>query len=47
MKGGKGGGGAKLTSLGKKVKAIYRKMEVKASLSTKKEWDSLKNSLKK
>ena len=47
MKGGKGGGGAKLTSLGKKVKAIYRKMEVKASLSTKKEWDSLKNILKK
>ena len=47
MTGGKGGGGAKLTSLGKQVKAIYRKMEVKASLSTKEEWGSLKKHLKK
>ena len=45
--GGKGGGGAKLTSLGEKVKTIYRKMEVKASSSTKKEWNSLKRHLKK
>ena len=45
--GGKGGGGAKLTSLGEKVKTIYRKMEVKASLSTKEEWNSLKKYLKK
>jgi len=45
--GGKGGGGAKLTSLGEKVKTIYRKMEVKASLSTKEEWNSLKKHLKK
>ena len=44
--GGKGGGGAKLTSLGEKVKTIYRKMEVKASLSTKEEWNSLKKHLK-
>ena len=47
MKGGKGGGGAKLTSLGEKVTAIYRQMEVKASLSTKQEWNSLKKNLKK
>jgi len=47
MTGGKGGGGAKLTSLGEKVKTIYRKMEIKASLSTKKEWNSLKKHLKK
>ena len=47
MTGGKGGGGAKLTSLGKQVKAIYRKMELKASLSTKEEWGSLKKHLKK
>ena len=45
MKGGKGGGGAKLTSLGEKVTAIYRQMEVKASLSTKQEWNSLKKNL--
>tara|TARA_B100000686_G_scaffold337186_1_gene407983 strand:- start:2387 stop:2746 length:360 start_codon:yes stop_codon:yes gene_type:complete len=47
MKGGKGGGGAKLTLLGEKVKAIYRKMEVKASFSTKEEWNSIKKHLKK
>ena len=46
MKGGKGGGGAKLTSLGEKVTAIYRQMEVKASLSTKQEWNSLKKNFK-
>ena len=45
--GGKGGGGAKLTSLGEKVITIYRKMELKASLSTKEEWNSLKKFLKK
>ena len=45
--GGKGGGGAKLTLLGEKIKTIYRKMEVKASLSTKDEWNSLKKYLKK
>ena len=47
LTGGKGGGGAKLTSVGKQVKAIYRKMEVKARLSTKEEWGSLKKYLKK
>jgi len=45
--GGKGGGGAKLTPLGEKIKTIYRKMESKASLSTKEEWNSLKKHLKK
>jgi molybdate transport system regulatory protein len=43
--GGKGGGGAKLTSLGKKVITIYREMETKASQATQKEWDALKKHL--
>ena len=45
--GGKGGGGAVLTFLGKKVVEIYRKMENKASIATQKEWRSLQNHLKK
>mgnify|MGYP003983634969 FL=1 len=44
--GGKGGGGAKLTLLGKKVIAIYRDMEHKASQATQGEWSSLKKHLK-
>ncbi len=45
--GGKGGGGATLTSLGKKVVEIYRNMEKKAGIATMEEWKSLKNHLKK
>ena len=45
--GGKGGGGATLTSLGKRVIEIYRNMEKKASIATQEEWKSLKNHLKK
>ena len=44
--GGKGGGGAALTPLGKQVIAIYRDMEKKASQATQKEWRSLKKHLK-
>ena len=44
--GGKGGGGAALTPLGKKVIEIYRDMEKKASQSTQEEWKSLKKHLK-
>ena len=40
--GGKGGGGAALTPLGKQVIVIYREMEKKASQATQKEWRSLK-----
>jgi molybdate transport system regulatory protein len=43
--GGKGGGGAELTPLGKKVIAIYRDMESKASNATQEEWNSLKKHL--
>ena len=43
--GGKGGGGAELTPLGKKVIAIYREMESKASQATQEEWKSLKKYL--
>ena len=47
MTGGKGGGGATLTSLGKKVVGIYRNMENKANIATQEEWKSLKSHLKK
>jgi molybdate transport system regulatory protein len=43
--GGKGGGGAGLTPLGKKVIAIYREMESKASKATQKQWNALKKNL--
>ena len=43
--GGKGGGGAALTPLGKKVIVIYREMEKKASQATDEEWKSLKKYL--
>ena len=43
--GGKGGGGAELTPLGKKVITIYREMENKASKATQQEWNSLKKNL--
>lgn len=43
--GGKGGGGAELTPLGKKVIAIYREMENRASQATQEEWNILKKHL--
>ena len=46
MTGGKGGGGAALTPLGKKVIEIYRDMEKKASQSIQEEWKFLKKQLK-
>ena len=45
--GGKGGGGAVLTSLGKKVVEIYRSMGEKAHMATQEEWKFLQNHLKK
>ena len=45
--GGKGGGGAALSSLGKKVVKIYRVMENKANMAIQKEWKSLQNHMKK
>jgi len=44
--GGKGGGGARLTPLGKSVTRIYRDMECSALKATQKEWTTLKRSLK-
>lgn len=44
--GGKGGGGAKVTALGKKTIRIYREMEIKAGLATETEWNSLKKYIK-
>ena len=45
--GGKGGGGAKLTFLGKRVVEIYRNMGKKASIATQEEWKYLQNYLRK
>ncbi|MEK9629326.1 MAG: LysR family transcriptional regulator [Nitrospinota bacterium] len=45
-KGGKGGGGATLSQLGKKVIKIYRDMEKKASQATQEDWKSLQKHLK-
>ena len=44
--GGKGGGGAALTSFGKKVVEIYRNMESKANMATQEEWNCLQNYLR-
>ncbi len=46
-KGGAGGGGAHLTDLGKRVATLYRKMEAKADKATTKEWDAIRESMKK
>ena len=43
--GGKGGGGAKLTSTGEKVILLYRKMEKKASDATRNESKALQKLL--
>ena len=45
--GGKGGGGAVLTFLGKKVVEIFRNMESKANMATQEEWKCLQNYLRK
>jgi len=45
--GGKGGGGAVLTFLGKKVVEVYRNMEKKANMATQEEWKCLQNYLRK
>ena len=44
--GGKGGGGARLTPLGKSVTQLYRDMECSTLKATQKEWTTLKRSLK-
>jgi len=44
--GGKGGGGAKLTSLGNRMILLYRKMESTAEASTQSEWNAIKRFLK-
>ncbi len=44
--GGKGGGGATLTPLGKRMIQLYRAMESAAETSTKNEWKSIKIFLK-
>ena len=44
--GGKKGGGANLTSLGKKMAKTYRTMESKAVLAMKTDWKVIQNSLK-
>ena len=44
--GGKHGGGARLTALGKRMTTIYRTMESKAAKATQPELKSIKRSLK-
>ncbi len=39
--GGKGGGGAHLSSTGERVLALYRKMESKANKAIHKEWEEI------
>jgi len=46
-KGGRGGGGTKLTSLGNSTIKTYRQMEARALKASEPQWQSLKNSLKK
>jgi len=45
VKGGKGGGGAQVTALGKQVIGLYRSMEIKANKSIKPEWNSIRKLL--
>jgi molybdate transport system regulatory protein len=45
--GGKGGGGAQLTSLGNEVILLYRSMESTAEKSTQSDWKAIKKYLKK
>lgn len=44
--GGKGGGGAQLTSLGNQMISLYRAMEATAEKSIRKEWNAIKQHLK-
>jgi len=44
--GGKGGGGAQLTSLGDRMIRLYRSMESTAEKSTQSEWNAIKRLLK-
>jgi molybdate transport system regulatory protein len=44
--GGKGGGGAELTSAGKKIIQLYREMEKKANAATLTEWEALQKLLR-
>ena len=45
VKGGKGGGGAQVTPVGKRVIELYRSMETKANKSTKSEWSTIRKLL--
>ncbi len=44
-KGGKGGGGARVTPLGQRVAGLYRSMERKAKESTQAEWRGIRKLL--
>lgn len=45
-KGGSGGGGARLTDLGRKVAGLYRDMEHKAELAAQPHWQAIKKQIK-
>ncbi len=45
--GGKGGGGAQLTSAGEKIIQIYRKMEKKTDIAARNEWKALQKLLRR
>ena len=44
-KGGKGGGGAQVTAMGKQVIKLYRSMENKTNKSIKQEWNNIRKLL--
>jgi len=44
--GGKGGGGAHLSDLGKKAAKLYRRMEVKTHTVVRAEWDEIQKSIR-
>lgn len=46
VKGGKGGGGAQLTSEGRELLKLYRTMEAKALKAINPEWKTIQNSIK-
>ena len=45
--GGKGGGGANLSDLGKQVARLYRQMETKTHAVVREEWNEIQKSLKR
>jgi molybdate transport system regulatory protein len=47
VRGGKTGGGAKLTEAGREALALYRQMEQESQRAVKQSWTSLKKLLKK